>query len=162
MVKELNEKGKLMMKILKMMSKNIEIQIRKTCFYQKENEFMFSTNSIKFNYVEISKSSERTLRLCTMDIISGTTNEVIDYQKWLIVRIPRRQNLSSIDDEISKNRKFFFLFLSSSILSRWNCFRKSQEKPCSNFVMSITLIYMITNFEDDENFWKDHLRRKKF
>ena len=41
MVKELNEKGKLMMKILKMMSKNIEIQIRKTCFYQKETEFMF-------------------------------------------------------------------------------------------------------------------------
>ena len=36
MVKELNDIGKLKMKVLKMMLMSIDIQIRKTCFYRKE------------------------------------------------------------------------------------------------------------------------------
>ena len=90
-----------------------------------------------------------------------------DYAKWLFYQCRWTKNRSSkkTDEGVFtpitlivdrrrdiQNRKFFFLFISSSILSRWNlCSNMGVNIYCSDLVKPNTLKYIITNFEDGES-----------
>ena len=80
MVKELNDIGKLKMKVLKMMLMSIDIQIRKTCFYQTENEFISSTDAIYFHCEQISK-------------IMREVFQIMHYEHF--IKVDERKNRSS-------------------------------------------------------------------
>ena len=159
MVKELNDIGKLKMKVLKMMLMSIDIQIRQTCFYRKENEFISSTDAIYFHCEQISKIMREVFQIMhyehfiRVDEQKNRSSKKADSGVFTPIKfiVDRRRDI--------QNRKFFFLFISSSILSRWNLSSKMGVKIyCSDLVTLNTLKYIITNFEDDESLWKEHIR----
>ena len=159
MVIELNDIGKLKMKVLKMMLESIDIQNRKTCFYRKENEFISSTDAIYFHCEQISKITREVFKIThyehfiSVDERKNRSSKKADSGDFTPIKfiVERRRDI--------QNRKFFFLFISSSILSRWNlCSKIGVKINCLDLVTLITLKYIITDFEDCENLWKDHIR----
>ena len=108
MIKELIDIDKLKMKILKMMLKSIDIQIRMTYFYRKEKEFISSMDAIYFYCVQISKITRENFQIMHCKYFISSDEQKNRDSKRLIVEIPRRLNFSSIDDEISKIVNSFF------------------------------------------------------
>ena len=117
-------------KILKMMLKSSDIQIRKTYFFiqNKKGVRIFDGRYILY-YVQISK-------------ITWENFFIIYYEYFIRVEDRKYRSLSNKADNRDctsikfiidqrrdiKYRKFFFLFISSTILRRWNYFWKSEKR----------------------------------
>ena len=146
MVKELNDIAKLKMKVLKMMLMSIDI---------KKNVFLSKRKSVHI----FDRRCEQISK------IMREIFQIMHYENF--IRVDERKNRSSkkansgdftpikfiVDRRRDiQDRKFFFLFISSSILSRWNLCSKMWVKIyCSDLVTSNTLKYIKTNFENGES-----------